>query len=171
MTGYEMEIFPDFPIKGVNFFDISSILQNDNWFEKTAEQFRESYPGPQPDYVLGIESRGLIYATVVSGAIERGLVMARKPGKLPGELLGAQYGKEYGKDRLEIQKSKITPGAKYLIVDDILATGNTIKAVADLITELGGEILGIWVYGEIDGLGGRELLKEYPLYSVVNLKE
>ena len=165
------DVFEDYPIKGVNFFDIGSMLKNPRWIDFFKSEINKIAFVSRPDYVVGIESRGFIFGTVASYTLDCGFVMARKPGKLPGKTVVGHYGKEYGKDTIEIQLEKIVPGKKYLLCDDILATGNTIKATADLITQNGGIVCGILVYGEIDGLGARAILEGYDIYSVVTLHE
>lgn len=147
------------------------MLLTPDWFAVLREEFAQHGPQEQPEALVGIESRGLIFGTVAAQLYACPLVMARKPGKLPGEVISAAFGKEYGDDRLEIQPMRIRKGGRYLVVDDILATGNTVCAVIDMLRRCGADASGVLVYGEIEGLGGRQAIGDYPVYSCVTLRE
>lgn len=158
---------PDFPIKGILFYDITTLLKDKKGFKKAVDGLVEKYKGKKIDVVVAIESRGFILGSVVAYKLGAGFVVVRKKGKLPAKTLSASYGLEYGKDTLEIHEDAIKPGDKVLIVDDLLATGGTVKAVTDLVQQLKGKIVGIAFLIELVFLKGKEKLKGYPIHSVI----
>ena len=158
---------PYFPKPGVNFKDISTLIKSGPAFHFA------SRPWPliltaKPDIIVGPESRGFVIGAPVAFQLGCGFIMVRKPGKLPAQVEQACYELEYGKDSLEIHRDAIIPGQKVLIVDDPLATGGTILAVADLVKKLGGQIAGFAFIIELDFLKGRERLAEYDVLSLVH---
>lgn len=156
------KIVKDFPKPGISFVDVNSVLNNQEWrfYVETSLQvnIRRTFASHRVDKIVGIESRGFLFLNSIADEYECGVVLARKPGKLPGEVQSISYGTEYSKDILEIQVSSIKPGDRVIIHDDILATGGTARAVAILVEQMGGEVLGYSFIGEIKDLEGRKLL-------------
>jgi adenine phosphoribosyltransferase len=145
---------PDFPKPGIMFKDISPLLANYKAFSYAIAQLHELSSFCQYDYILGIESRGLIFATALAQVSKTGLVLARKPNKLPSATFSESYGLEYGTDALEIQQRILPANSKVLIVDDILATGGTLLAAANLVKKAGAQVGGALVLLEISELKG-----------------
>src|ERR1700689_2567765 len=141
---------PDFPKPGINFYDITTLLQNPAGLRAVIDDLGAAYQGKGIDIVVGIEARGFIFAPAVAYALNAGFVPVRKPKKLPSATERVEYQLEYGTDILEIHKDAIEPGQKVLIVDDVLATGGTAKAVAQLIERLGGNAVGLPFVLELD---------------------
>lgn len=158
----------DFPKKGINFKDITTLLKDPDALRYIIDQISKSMEGKQVDVVAGPESRGFIVGVPVAVQLGAGFVPVRKPGKLPAEVVSYEYELEYGTDRLEIHKDAIKPGQKVAIVDDLLATGGTVLATAKLIESLGGEVVSVNFLMELDFLGGREKLKGYPVHSLIS---
>lgn len=146
---------PDFPEPGVLFRDMSPLLANGEAFGKLIRGIAEFYRG-KIDLVAGLESRGFLLAAPVAVELGIGTVMVRKAGKLPGPVYGVDYGLEYGSSRLEIQPENITDGARVLVLDDVLATGGTLKASQELVERAGGKIVSVCVLMELKALNGRE---------------
>ncbi|TAM40607.1 adenine phosphoribosyltransferase [bacterium] len=161
---------PDFPKPGILFRDVTTLIQNKAAFKKSIDLLVKKYKKMKIDKVVGVEARGFIFGAAVAHKIGAGFVPVRKKGKLPHKTICATYQLEYGTDTLEIHKDAITPGEKVLIIDDLLATGGTVKAVVGLIKELGGKIQGIGFVIELVDLGGKEKLKGYPIYSLVRFE-
>jgi adenine phosphoribosyltransferase len=161
---------PDFPKPGILFRDVTTLIQNKEAFKKAVDLLAKKYKGKGFDKVVGVEARGFIFGAAVAIKIGAGFVPVRKKGKLPHKTISATYELEYGTDTLEIHKDAITPGEKVLIIDDLLATGGTVKAVTQLVNQLGGRICGIGFVIELVDLHGKDKLKEYPLYSLVKFK-
>ena len=159
---------PDFPQPGVSFKDISTLIGNAEAFHYVIETIAEYYRASQPEVIVGIESRGYILGAPLAYALNAGFILVRKPGKLPAETERIDYSLEYGQNSLEIHKDAIRPGQKVLIVDDILATGGTVSATAELVRRLGGEITGYAFLAELDFLKGRAKLEEAPIISLVH---
>ena len=156
---------PNFPKKGVNFYDITTLLKNADSLKKTLDLMTEKYKGKKIDTVIGMESRGFIFASPLAYQLGAGFVPARKPNKLPSVKESVSYDLEYGQDALEIHQDAIGPGSKVLIVDDLLATGGTAKATADLIEKLKGKIVALSFLIELTFLNGREKLSGYDVHS------
>lgn len=159
---------PDFPKPGVNFKDISTLIKNGPAFRYTIDSMASHFKNAGPDIIVGPESRGFVIGAPVAYQLGCGFIMVRKPGKLPAQVEQACYELEYGKDSLEMHRDAIIPGQKVLIVDDLLATGGTIMAVADLVKKLGGHILGFAFIIELDFLKGRQKLADYDVHSLVH---
>ena len=159
---------PDFPKPGVNFKDISTLIKSGPAFHSAIEAMAAHFEMAKPDIIVGPESRGFVIGAPVAFQLGCGFIMVRKPGKLPAQVEQACYELEYGKDSLEIHRDAIIPGQKVLIVDDLLATGGTILAVADLVKKLGGQIAGFAFIIELDFLKGRERLAGYDVQSLVH---
>lgn len=159
---------PDFPKAGINFYDITTLLQNPAGLRAVIDDLGDAYKGKGIEIVAGIEARGFIFAPAVAYALDAGFVPIRKPKKLPAPTERVEYALEYGTDILEIHKDAITPGQKVLIVDDVLATGGTAKAVAHLVEKLGGNLVGLSFVIELDFLKGRDKLPGYKVNSLLH---
>lgn len=149
---------PDFPKAGVTFKDMTPLLADPAALSLAVELMANPYRGKGVELVVGAESRGFIFGTAIAQALSAGFVPVRKPGKLPREVHGMDYDLEYGTDRLEIHADAISKGQKILLVDDVLATGGTMRAKCDLAEKIGAEIVGITVLIELTFLGGRDKL-------------
>ena len=158
---------PDFPKDGINFYDITTLLKDAEGLKHTIDALAESFNGEQIDTVIGVESRGFIFAAPLAYHLGAGFVPVRKPKKLPAEKVSVSYDLEYGTDTLEMHKDAVGIGHKVLIVDDLLATGGTAKAVVDLVEQLGGEIVGLLFLVELDFLNGREKFNGYDVRSLI----
>jgi len=159
---------PDFPKPGINFKDITTLLKNGEAFRQVIDEFAAYFKDKRPDVIVGAESRGFILGAPLAYTMGCGFVPVRKPGKLPAEVARASYALEYGEDTLEIHLDAIQTGQKVLIVDDLLATGGTISATAQLVKQLKGEIIGFGFLVELDFLKGREKLAGYDIFSLVH---
>jgi len=159
---------PDFPKPGINFYDITTLLKDGPGFGRVIQGFVDRYKEVPCDVVLGIEARGFIFAPVVAHALGKGFVPVRKPKKLPAATVKVEYALEYGTDTLEIHADAIEPGQSVLIVDDVLATGGTAAAVADLVEKLGGKVAGIGFVIELDFLNGRSRLGGRDVFSLLH---
>jgi adenine phosphoribosyltransferase len=158
---------PDFPKKGVIFRDITPVLQDKKAFRFLINELIKPYKNKKIDKVVGIDARGFLLAAPIALKLGAGLCIVRKKGKLPYETVAQNYSLEYGEETIEMHKDSILPGEKVLIVDDVIATGGTLKACVDLVEKLGGKIVGIAVFIELKDLKGRKKLKNYRLYSLV----
>jgi adenine phosphoribosyltransferase len=158
---------PDFPIKGILFRDITTLLKDKHAFKQAIDSVAAKYKGKKIDQVIAVESRGFILGSVIAHKLGAGFIPVRKKGKLPAETISASYGLEYGKDTLEIHCDAIKPGEKILIVDDLLATGGTVQAVTELVEKLHGKIIGIAFLIELTDLKGKDKLKGYPVFSLI----
>src|SRR6266487_2662258 len=145
---------PDFPKKGILFRDITPLLADASGLALAIELLANPFRGRNIDLVVGAESRGFIFGTAVACCLSAGFVIVRKPGKLPHQKVSKTYDLEYGKDTLEMHADAIVKGQRVLIVDDVLATGGTMKACCDLVSGLGGQIIGVAVLTELLALGG-----------------
>jgi len=161
----------DFPKPGIMFRDITTLLKNPASFGYTLNQLLEFINGKQVNKIVGIESRGFIFGSVLAHKLNCGFIPVRKPGKLPAEKVSIAYSLEYGEDRLEMHKDAIQPGDKVLVHDDLLATGGTMNAVCQLIEKLGGEIVQVSFIVELSFLNGRDKLKPYDVRSIVNYED
>ena len=159
---------PDFPKPGILFYDITTLLKDKLGFARLIDALTEHYINHDIDLVLGIEARGFIFGPALAYRLNAGFIPVRKPKKLPGEVLQWKYDLEYGQDTLEIHKDAIKPGQRVMICDDLLATGGTAKATADMASQLGGNICGMGFVVELDGLKGREKLKGYDVFSLLH---
>lgn len=159
---------PDFPKKGILFYDITTLLADPVASEEVMNKLAAPYLDQDIQKVVGVESRGFIFGTPVAGRLNAGFVPVRKPGKLPCETIEASYDLEYGSDSLYMHKDAISPGEQVLIVDDLLATGGTTEATVKLIQQLGGEIIGIAFVIELLFLQGRDKLEGLPVTSLLS---
>lgn len=158
---------PDFPKPGILFYDITTLLKDPTGLRGTIDALKAQYGSTGVDTVLGIEARGFIFAPALAYALGAGFVPVRKPKKLPAECARVSYDLEYGSDMLEIHKDAIGKGCRVLIVDDLLATGGTAKAVTQLVEGLGGEVAGVGFVVELTFLGGRKKLDGYNVHSLL----
>jgi adenine phosphoribosyltransferase len=158
---------PDFPLEGILFYDITTLLKNPAALRETIDLLTHHYQDKQIDLVAGMESRGFIFGVPLAYRLGVGFVPIRKPGKLPAEKISETYELEYGRNTLEIHLDAIEKGQKVLIVDDLLATGGTAKASCNLIEKLGGEIVSLAFIVELSFLKGREKLGGYDIFSAV----
>ncbi|MGI8543630.1 MAG: adenine phosphoribosyltransferase [Aridibacter sp.] len=159
---------PDFPKEGINFYDITTLLQDADGFKQTIDALVEQVKDEKIDTVIGIESRGFIFGTPVAYQLGAGFIPVRKPNKLPWEKVSVSYDLEYGQDTLEMHRDAVGDGHNVLIVDDLLATGGTARAVADLVKKVGGNIVKMLFVIELDFLGGRDKLNGYEIASLIN---
>jgi adenine phosphoribosyltransferase len=159
---------PDFPKPGILFYDITTLLKDRVGFARLIDALSENYIGKEIDLVLGMEARGFIFGPALAYRLNAGFVPVRKPGKLPAETIKISYELEYGSNALELHKDAIERGQRILIVDDLLATGGTARATADLATALGAKIAGLAFVVELDFLNGREKLAGYDVFSLLH---
>ena len=157
----------DFPIKGIMFRDITTLLKKPDAINLALKELVELTYGQKIDKVVGIESRGFIFGSLLAQKLGVGFILARKPGKLPAATESQTYQLEYGEDKIEIHKDAISKGDKILLHDDLLATGGTAEAAANLIEKLGGEVTQISFLVELTFLNGRNKLKGYEVKSLV----
>jgi adenine phosphoribosyltransferase len=158
---------PDFPKAGILFRDITPLLQDPAGLSLSVELLTQPYRHLHVDIVVGAESRGFIFGTAVARNLSAGFVPIRKPDKLPAEKISLTYDLEYGTDTLEIHADAIKPGQRVLMVDDLLATGGTMKACCELVEKLGGTIVGVAVLIELVALKGRDKLDKWDVRSVL----
>jgi adenine phosphoribosyltransferase len=158
---------PDFPKKGIMFRDITTLIRDNAAFRQTIDLLAERYRKAGIDKVVSIESRGFIFGAPLAYVLNAGFVPVRKPGKLPAAVTRQEYSLEYGTDAIEMHTDAIAPGEKVLLLDDLLATGGTIRAACDLVQRTGGHIVGLAFLIELSFLHGRDRLKEYDVYSVL----
>jgi adenine phosphoribosyltransferase len=158
---------PDFPKPGIIFKDITPLLNNGALFRKTIDILAERYRGQSIDTVLGIESRGFIVGSALACTLGAGFSVVRKPGKLPYQTHSASYELEYGTDRLEIHIDGIARHARVVIADDLIATGGTAAATAELVTKLGATVIECAFIIELSFLNGRQKLKPHEVFSIL----
>ncbi len=158
---------PDFPKKGVIFKDITPLLADAEAFKHAVDLMTEQYSDKGIEVVIAIEARGFILGAPLAYNLGAAFVPVRKAGKLPAELISAQYALEYGFDSIEMHADALSPSQRVLIVDDLLATGGTMKATIELVERLGGEVIGIVFLIELTDLNGRRKLKDYEVMSLI----
>ncbi|MCB9098165.1 MAG: adenine phosphoribosyltransferase [Anaerolineales bacterium] len=158
---------PDFPIGGILFYDITTLLKNPTALKESIDQLTRYYQDKRIDMVVGIESRGFIFGMPLAYQLGTGFVPIRKPGKLPAETISASYDLEYGSNTLEVHIDAIEKGQRVVIVDDLLATGGTASATCSLIDKLGGEVVGLAFVIELSFLNGRDKLQGYDIFSLL----
>jgi adenine phosphoribosyltransferase len=158
---------PDFPKPGIQFKDITPLLLSPQAFEAAVTKMAEPFKDKKITRVVGVEARGFLFAAPIALILGAGLIPIRKPGKLPYKTQRFTYDLEYGSDTIEIHEDSIKPGDSVLVVDDLLATGGTVKAACGLIGQLGGNIAGISFLIELTFLNGREKIGGYPIQSLI----
>ena len=157
----------DYPIEGIIFRDITTLLKDKDAFAESVNDLSDLFKDEHVDIVVGVEARGFIVGAPVAYKLGAGFVPVRKPKKLPAEKVSASYALEYGTDSVEMHADAIQKGQRVLVVDDLLATGGTAKAVTELIEKLGGEVVGLAFLIELKGLNGREKLEGYNVKSLI----
>ena len=167
----KIRTIPDFPKKGIMFRDITTLLADSEGMKKVMEIFYNRYKNKKIDIVAGIESRGFIIGGILADKLGVGFVPIRKKGKLPYETISEEYSLEYGTDKVEIHKDAVKPGQNVLIIDDLIATGGTAAASANLIEKLGGRVEEIAFVIELPSLNGREKLKKWNVFSIVGFED
>lgn len=158
---------PDFPEEGVGFKDVSPLLLDGDSLRQAVDELAGWTKERDADLVLGAEARGFWLGAAIACAAGCGFVAARRPGKLPPETVGATYALEYGQNTLEVAADAIAHGARVVIHDDVLATGGTVEAIAGLVEQLGGTVVGVNFVIELSFLGGRERLSQYDLHALI----
>ncbi|MBR4283786.1 MAG: adenine phosphoribosyltransferase [Anaerotignum sp.] len=158
----------DFPQEGVLFRDITTLLKDAEGMKEAIDQMTAKLEGVDFDLVLGPESRGFIFGMPVAYNMGKGFVPVRKAGKLPAEVVSKEYALEYGTATIEMHKDAIQPGQKVVIVDDLMATGGTAKAIVEMVEEMGGEVAALLFLIELDFLEGRKVLPGYKVDSVIH---
>ena len=158
---------PNFPKEGIIFKDITPLLGDGEAFNYTCNKIKEFAVKQGANVIVGPESRGFIFGCPVATSLNIGFVPIRKPGKLPREVISEAYALEYGQNVLCMHKDAIKPGDKVVIVDDLLATGGTLKATCNIVEKLGGEVVGISCVIELLALEGRNLIKDYPIFTQI----
>lgn len=163
----KIRVIEDFPIQGISFKDITTLMKDKVAFKTSVDMIVEDLKEKDIDYIVGPEARGFLFGAAVAYGLGVGFIPIRKPGKLPSETSIIEYDLEYGTNSLEIHKDAIEKGDKIAIVDDLLATGGTMIAAADLIERLGGEVVAMEFLIELESLKGRERLEKYYINSLV----
>lgn len=158
---------PDFPKKGILFKDVTPLLSDGRVFRKAIDRIGERYSAKDIDLVVGVEARGFIMGAALAYKLGAGVILVRKPGKLPYKTHQTIYELEYGTDTLEIHQDAIKPGERVLICDDLLATGGTVLAAIDLVKKMQGEVVEIAFLIELSFLKGRDKLKDYKIFSLI----
>ena len=158
---------PDFPEPGIIFRDITSVLQDADGLHLAIDQLLEMVKDVDFDVIVGAESRGFIFGMPVAYELHKPFILARKPGKLPRETVSMDYELEYGTGTIEMHADSIKPGEKVVIIDDLIATGGTVEAIAKLVEKLGGQVVKICFIMELAGLKGREKLAGYDVESAI----
>ncbi len=166
----KIRTIPHFPKQGVMFKDITTLLKEPEAFHEVIKRFVKRYKKSSITKVVGVESRGFIFGSVIAHELGVGFVPARKPGKLPAKATRVEYSLEYGKDALEIHDDAISQGDNVLIVDDLCATGGTLKATAELVEKLGGKVEEIAYVIDLPELKGKEKLSNYKLFNLIEFE-
>lgn len=167
----KLRIVPNWPKKGVNFIDITTLLRDGEAFRTVVNAISERFDRKRIDCVVGIEARGFMIGAPVAYKLGVGFVPARKKGKLPYKKFSSQYSLEYGKEFVEIHRDGIKRGQRVAVIDDLLATGGTAQATVKLVEKMGGRIAGLAFLVELDFLGGRKKLDGFELFSLVHYDE
>ena len=158
---------PDFPKKGIMFRDITTLIGDKDAFRRSVDLLADRYRNKGVHKIVSVESRGFIFGAPLAYVLNAGFVPVRKPGKLPAAVTRQEYSLEYGTDAIEMHTDAIKRGENVLLLDDLLATGGTIRAAADLVRRAGGNIVGLAFLIELSFLHGREKLKEFDVYSIL----
>jgi adenine phosphoribosyltransferase len=161
---------PNWPIDGVIFRDITTLIQSPAAFRATCDAFYERYKDVKIDKIVGIDARGFIFSSVLAYQLNVGLVPVRKKGKLPYDTISAAYTLEYGDNVVEMHRDSIEKGEKVLVVDDLIATGGTVAAAVNLIEALGGEIVELAFVIELPDLNGREKIGNHPIFALTEFE-
>jgi len=159
---------PDFPKPGINFYDISTLLQDKTGFNMALDRMEQYATSRKTEKIVAIEARGFVFGAALADRINVGLVIARKPGKLPYKTVTQEYALEYGTDRIEIHEDAVSQGERVLVVDDLIATGGTLAAACKLVERLGGQVVGISSVIGLDFLPYKEKLKDYDINYLIS---
>jgi len=162
---------PNWPKKGVNFKDITPLLENAKSFQYAINQLAKPFKNKEIDKIIGIDARGFLLASALAYKLNLGIAIVRKQGKLPRKTVSTNYSLEYGKNLLEIHQDAVKAKETILIVDDVLATGGTSWATMKLVEKLGGKIIGFTFLAELKNLKGRKKIKNYPIYSLLSYEK
>jgi len=158
---------PDFPKKGIIFKDITTLLRNKKAFQQSVESLAQKFTKDKIDFIVAVESRGFIFGGALAYKLGAGFIPVRKKGKLPYKTDSVTYELEYGTDTLEMHEDALEPGSRVLIVDDLLATGGTVRAVCDLVLKKKAKIIGVAFLIELEFLKGKNRLKDVPIHSLI----
>jgi len=159
---------PDFPVRGVLFKDVSTLLRDPEGFRGAVDALVDHYAGRDDlDLIAAIEARGFLFASAMAYRLGTGIVPVRKPGKLPAATIRAEYSLEYGTNVLEMHQDAVQPGQRVLVVDDVLATGGSARAAIQLVERLGGKVIGVAFLAELTSLHGADKLNGYDVFSVI----
>ena len=161
---------PHWPVDGVMFRDITTLLQDGGAFKHVCDELYDRYKNMKVDLIVGIESRGFIFGAVLAYKLGIGFVPIRKPGKLPYKTISEEFEKEYGKDKMEIHDDAIKKGDKVIVIDDLIATGGTISAATSLVEKLGGEVVECAFVIDLPDLNGKEKLKGYKIFTMMEFE-
>lgn len=164
----KIRTIPDYPEEGILFRDITTLLKDVDAMVESIDRMQKNLEGLEFDFILGPESRGFIFGMVLAYNMKKGFIPVRKKGKLPAEVISKEYTLEYGTAVIEIHKDAILPGQKVVIVDDLLATGGTAKAIIEMVESIGAEIVAANFLIELDGLKGRDVLGDCNVKSVIH---
>lgn len=159
---------PDFPIEGIMFKDITTLIRDEDAFREVIDWMTDQYADSRIDCVVAVEARGYIFGAPLAYKLGVGFVPIRKPDKLPAKTISESYELEYGTNALEIHEDGIEPGQRVLVIDDLLATGGSARAAVNLVERLGGEIIGVAFLVELDFLHGRDKLEGYDVLSLIH---
>jgi adenine phosphoribosyltransferase len=159
---------PDFPVKGILFKDITTLIRDGNAFREAVDQMTDHFRDRQIDLVVAVESRGFVFGAPIAYHLGAGFVPVRKPCKLPADTIRQEYSLEYGTNVLEMHRDAIQPGQRVLIVDDLLATGGSARATISLVEQLGGNVIGLAFLIDLTFLNGMEKLRGYEVFSLVH---
>ncbi|TGE34163.1 adenine phosphoribosyltransferase [Desulfosporosinus sp. Sb-LF] len=161
-----IRVISDFPKEGISYKDITTLLKNGEMYRAAIDALVEKIKPWKPDVIVGPEARGFLFGAPVAYALGIGFVPVRKPGKLPSKTINETYALEYGFDTLEVHADAIAPGQRVVVVDDLLATGGTMLATANLMKKVGADVIGMGFLIELSFLNGREKLANYPVFSL-----
>jgi adenine phosphoribosyltransferase len=162
---------PDFPIKGIQFKDITTLLSDPASYQRAIDLMAHRHFHKGVEAVVGIEARGFVMGAAMAYKLGIGVILVRKAGKLPHKTVAAEYTLEYGKDRLEIHEDAVRPGMKVVVADDVLATGGTVSAVVDLLKRQGAVVVECCFLAELTDLRGREKLKGQKVFSLLKFRD
>ena len=166
-----LRVVPGFPKEGIEFYDITTILQNPEAYKYVIDQMADAIKDTPCDVIVSLESRGFLFASTLAYKLGKSHALVRKPGKLPYKTISESYELEYGTDTIEMHEDAVKQGQNVIIIDDLLATGGTVEATVKLVERLGGKVTAISFFIELEGLGGREKLSSYHINSVLQLEE
>lgn len=164
----KIRTIPDYPEKGVIFRDITTLLKDAAGMEEAVDQMQKALEGLEFDFILGPESRGFIFGMPIAYNLKKGFIPIRKKGKLPAEVVSCEYALEYGTATIEMHKDALQHGDRVVIVDDLLATGGTARAIIEMVESVGAEVVSLQFLIELDGLAGRKALEGYSVDAVIH---